>query len=161
NQRLALPPSGNYYPVLFLVEYTPACPETRRHYCIDDYVNLIDLTTAAPTVTVSSSGVDTHFWAIESVEHHRGNAAFSGPAFLTCGWWNCSGDITVAGVVNTTTTATSGSLQFELWLLTQPYSSGSSNSGYKVTSFRLPAQCAIGGAQLAPAASCASIDSGV
>lgn len=158
---LALPADGAYYPVLFLVEYSTVCPGTRQHYCIDDYVNLIELTTAAPTVTVGSSLADKRSRSMQTAGSNFGHAAFNGNAVVTYDWSDSRVDIAVDGVVSTAPGATTGSLQFELWFLTQQYVRGEPNSGFRVASFALPAKCSSGSSQLTAGGSCAAIDSGM
>jgi hypothetical protein len=156
--NLTLPPAGTYYPVLVLVEYSSSCT-TDGGYCVDDAIDLVNLVTGGPTVTVQSSGGGGGGGTGGS-SGSNGNAQLSGSALVSAiDWTSDTVDIQVAKVTNTTTSVTSGSLEIQLWFSTSPYSGGSL-TGYKVASFPLPASCTTGQAQLAAGQGCSSIDSG-
>jgi hypothetical protein len=156
--NLTLPQPGTYYPVLLLVEYSSSCT-TDGGYCVDDSINLVNLVTGGPTVTVqSSSGGGGP--GIGGSSGSNGNAQISGSALVSgIDWTSDTVDIQVAKVTNTTASVTSGSLEIQLWFSTSPYSGGGI-TGYKVASFPLPASCTIGQSQLAAGQGCSSIDSG-
>jgi hypothetical protein len=148
---LTVPPAGTYYPVLVLVEFESSCT-TNNGYCIDDYVNLLNVVTGGPTVTVSPVN--------DGGSGSTGNAEVSGPIQVSpIDWTSDTVDITAASVTNISN-VTSGSLALQLWFTDTPYTGGVINSGYKVASFPLPASCTTGNAQLAAGMSCTSIDSG-
>ncbi len=156
--NLTLPPAGTYYPVLLLVEYSSSCP-TDGGYCVDDAIDLVNLATGGPTVTVQSSGGGGGAGTGGS-SGSNGNAQLSGSTLVSgIDWTSDTVDIQVAKVANTASSVTSGSLEIQLWFSTSPYSGGSL-TGYKVASFPLPASCTIGQAQLAAGQGCSSINSG-
>jgi hypothetical protein len=149
-EPLTLPPAGTYYPVLLLVEFSPTCT-TNNGYCIDDFVDLTNVATGGPTVTVGTvngGGSGT-----------TGNAQMQTPVQVSGIDWN--GDtvsISVASVTNVSKVE-SGSLAIQLWFMSSPYQGGAV-SGYKVASFPLPPSCTVGNAQLNPGMACDSITSG-
>ena len=148
--NLTVPPAGMYYPVLLLVEHTSSCT-TNNGYCIDDFVDLKNLLTGGPTVTVGT--VD------DGGSGTTGNAQMQGPVQVSgIDWTADTVDITVTSVTNTSN-VTSGSLAIQLWFMATPYTGGAV-SGYKVASFPLPASCTTGQAQLNAGMSCNSINSG-
>jgi hypothetical protein len=91
-----------------------------------------------------------HSWA------STGDAAFVGGTYLiTPSADGTTAVIQVAGINNTTTNITTGSLGFELWYSEAPYSGGTIQ-GYKVAASFLPiANCT--SSQLAPGQSCTEI----
>jgi hypothetical protein len=148
---LTVPPAGMYYPVLLLVEFESSCA-TNNGYCIDDYVDLTNLVTGGPTVTVG--GVN------DGGSGSTGNAEMAGPAQVSgIDWTADTVDITVTSVTNISS-VTSGSLAIQLWYTASPYAGGAISNGYKVASFPLPASCTTGQAQLNAGMACSSIDSG-
>jgi hypothetical protein len=148
---LTLPPAGMYYPVLVLVEFSSGCV-TNNGYCIDDYVDLKNLVTGGPTVTVG--GVN------DGGSGSTGNAEMAGPAQVSgINWTADTVDITVTSVTNISN-VTSGSLAIQLWFTAVPYTGGAISNGYKVASFPLPSSCTTGQAQLNAGMACNSIDSG-
>lgn len=148
---LTVPPAGTYYPVLLLVEFSPSCA-TNNGYCIDDYVDLTNLVTGGPTITVG--GVN------DGGSGSTGNAELAGPAQVSgIDWTADTVDITVASVTNLSN-VTSGSLAIQLWFTANPYMGGAIASGYKVASFPLPASCTTGQAQLNAGMTCNAISSG-
>lgn len=148
---LTVPPAGNYYPVLLLVEFSSGCT-TNNGYCIDDYVDLTNLVTGGPTVTVGSVN--------DGGSASTGNAEMAGPVEVSgIDWTADTVDITVTSVTNISN-VTSGSLAIQLWFTANPYTGGAISSGYKVASFPLPASCTTGQAQLNAGMACNSIDSG-
>jgi len=148
---LTVPPAGMYYPVLLLVEFSSSCT-TNNGYCIDDYVDLMNLVTGGPTITVG--GVN------DGGSGSTGNAEMAGPAQVSgIDWTADTVEITVTSVTNVSN-ITSGSLAIQLWFTASPYTGGAISSGYKVASFPLPASCTTGQAQLNAGMACDSIDSG-
>ena len=148
---LTVPPAGTYYPVMLLVEFASSCT-TNNGYCIDDFVDLTNLVTGGPTVTVGA--VD------DGGSGASGNAEIAAPVQVSgIDWTADTVDITVTSVTNISN-VTSGSLAIQLWFSTTPYAGGAIASGYKVASFPLPASCTTGHAQLNAGMSCNSINSG-
>jgi hypothetical protein len=147
---LTLPPGGTYYPVLLLVEFSPTCT-TNDGYCIDDFVDLKNLVTGGPTVTVGSVN--------DGGSGTTGNAQMEAPVQVGgIDWNNDTVSISVASVASVSTVE-SGSLAIQLWFTSSPYQGGAV-SGYKVASFPLPASCTVGNAQLDPGMACNTIISG-
>jgi hypothetical protein len=148
------PPSGTYYAVLALEEYSSTCT-TNGGYCIDNAIQLQN-TETVPAQTGSGGGTG----GSGASSGTYGNAQLSGLGQVSAiDWTGDTVDIHLATVTNTTTNATTGTLDVELWFTSSPYAGGSIN-GYKVASFRLPASCTTGQSQLGPEQSCTSIDSG-
>lgn len=148
---LTLPPAGMYYPVMLLVEFSSSCT-TNNGYCIDDFVDLKNLVTGGPTVTVGT--VD------DGGSGTTGNAQMAAPVQVSgIDWTADTVDITVTSVTNTSN-VTSGSLAIQLWFTPTPYTGGAISGGYKVASFPLPGSCTTGQAQLNAGMSCDSINSG-
>ena len=148
---LTVPPAGMYYPVLILAEFESSCA-TNNGYCIDDFVDLTNLVTGGPTVTVGP--VD------DGGSGATGNAEMAGPVQVSgIDWTADTVDITAASVTNFSN-VTSGSLAIQLWFMANPYTGGAISSGYKVASFPLPASCTTGKAQLNAGMGCNSINSG-
>lgn len=154
--NLTLPPPGTYYPVLGLVEHSASCT-TDGGYCLDDAIDLVNLVTGGPTVTVQSAGGGS---GAGGSSGSNGNVQMSGSALVSgIDWTSDTVDIQVAKVTNTTSSVTSGSVEIQLWFTTSPYSGGGL-TGYKVAAFPLPGSCTIGQSQLAAGQGCSSIDSG-
>jgi hypothetical protein len=148
------PPSGTYYAVVALEEYSSTCT-TNGGYCLDNAIQLQN-TETVPSQTGSGGGTG----GSGASSGTYGNAQLSGPGQVSAiDWTGNTVDIHVATVANTTTNATTGTLDVELWFTSSPYAGGSV-SGYKVASFRLPASCTTGQSQLGPGQSCTNIDSG-
>jgi hypothetical protein len=148
---LTVPPAGMYYPVLLLVEFEPSCA-TNNGYCIDDFVDLTNLVTGGPTITVGPVN--------DGGSGSTGNAVMAAPGQISgIDWTADTVDITVASVTNVSN-VTSGSLAIQLWFTATPYAGGAITSGYKVASFPLPASCTTGQAQLNAGMACNSINSG-
>jgi hypothetical protein len=148
---LSEPTAGTYYPVMLLVEYSSSCA-TNNGYCIDDFVDLTNLTTGGPTVAIGTVN-DGGSGAI-------GNAEMAAPVQVSgINWTADTVDITVTSVTNISN-ATSGSLAIQLWFTATPYTGGAISSGYRVASFPLPPSCTTGQAQLNAGMSCDSINSG-
>jgi hypothetical protein len=149
-EPLTLPPAGTYYPVLLLVEFSSTCA-TNNGYCIDDFVDLTNVVTGGPTVTVG--GVN------DGGSGTTGNAQMQAPVQVSGIDWNSDTvSISVANVTNVSNVE-SGSLAVQLWFTSSPYEGGAV-SGYKVASFPLPPSCTVGNAQLEPGMACDSITSG-
>jgi hypothetical protein len=133
------------------VEYSASCT-TNNGYCIDDFVDLKNLVTGGPTVTVEAVN--------DGGSGSTGNAEMAGPVQVSgIDWTADTVDITVTSVTNVSN-VTSGSLAIQLWFMQNPYTGGAISSGYKVASFQLPASCTTGQAQLNAGMACDSINSG-
>lgn len=157
--NLSVPPPGSYYPVLFLVERDgPECVGSRGA-CYDDHVALTNAFNGSSIVTVRAVSGRI------SVKSTGGGAAGTG-VFFTPGTEQVSYnftadtvDLSISGVENTNSYET-GTLEVEVWFSSSPYNGGTSISGTKVASYRLPSSCTIGNNQLAANSGCSTFDSG-
>jgi hypothetical protein len=114
-----LPGAGTYNATLLVTEYSASCTAA-DHYCVDTYGALSSvLSVAGGGNTGGNSNISL-----------LGTYAYSIDSSLS------SAQLTVAQILNSSTTYKTGTLRLELWLTTSPYAGGTIN-GNRVATYQL------------------------
>jgi hypothetical protein len=123
-----LPGAGTYNATLIVTEYGTSCTAT-DHYCVDTYGTF---SSGFPIAGGGNTGGNSNISIV-------GTYAYSTDSSLS------TAQLTIAEILNSSTTYKTGTLRLELWLTTSPYAGGTIN-GNRVATYQLtgPTQGALG-----------------
>lgn len=123
-----LPGAGTYNATLIVTEYSASCTAT-DHYCVDTYGTFSNGFTIAGG---GNAGGNSNISIVGTYAYSTDSSA-------------STAQVTVAEILNSSTTYKTGTLRLELWLTTTPYTGGSIN-GNRIAIYQLtgPTQGALG-----------------